>query len=105
MKLRRSNGNTPIHTLNLTTHTCCGCCRYELAAEAGDVYSEYNAGVLLAGRKEIPPDIDRAIEYLSRASKQGHKGASYHLAFLYVLSLPLSSPPPPPKIFPWKLSQ
>ena len=57
---------------------------YEKTSLQGNPYADYRLGKLYLAGKDMPKDVDRAVEYLTRAAKAGNQYAQYALGKLYL---------------------
>ena len=54
-----------------------------MAAEEGNSEAQYLLGLLCIEGKRVIKDVDKGIEWLSKAGMQGHKDAQFNLASIY----------------------
>lgn len=55
----------------------------ERLAEAGDVFTQYNLGLMYYYGDGAYTDINKSVKWLTRAAEQGYADAQYHLGVMY----------------------
>ncbi len=58
---------------------------YERASAQGNQYAAYRLGKMYLAGKEVPKDVERAVEYLTASAEAGNQYAQYVLGKLYLM--------------------